>query len=149
MIFLESNNFEIRIHTNFPFAESSFPIGLQPFSLGNCPPVRTKNTWRFSCQHETYSLEPMKNQILLWRFFQFSSARTCPQEQPWKINSKGQSFGKMLISAKSYLWFIYDCETYSIQLKKYNSSKEIDWKNRRKMSSNSEVMSVIYDNYVT
>ena len=62
-------------------------------------------TWRFSCQHETYSLEPTK--IPLWRFLRSTCARACPHGQPWKLKSRGQSSGKMLMSAELYLQSIY------------------------------------------
>ena len=74
-------------NTNFQFAKRTFPIGLQPFSLKNSLPLVRKNTWRFPCQHETYSLEPMKKKFHWWRFFRSTCARTCRHGHPWKLKS--------------------------------------------------------------
>ena len=77
------------LNTKFPFAKSSFPIGLQPFSLKTLPPFVRKTT-DFPVSMKPIHLKPMKKQIPLWRFCRFTCSRACPHGQPWKLKSRSE-----------------------------------------------------------
>ena len=90
----------------FRSQKANFQLDFNHFHLKILPRSHEiKNTWRVSYQHETYSLEPMKNKFHLRRFFRSTCTRTCPHGHPRKLKSRGsQSSGKMLKSAELYLW---------------------------------------------